>query len=118
MTGKIIDAGLRVHRVLEPGLLETVHEQCLAHELVQRGIVVQHQLALPVVYDGLHLEAGYRLDILVEGQVVIEVKSVEALTRVHHAQLLTHMKLSGCQVGLLMNFNVVLFRDGLKRLFR
>ncbi len=116
LTKTIVDAGLQVHRTLGPGLLETVYEQCLTYELKLRSIEVQRQVTLPVVYGGLRLDAGYRLDILAAGQVVIEVKSTEVLTRLHQAQLLTYLKLSGCQVGFLMNFNVVLFRDGLKRL--
>ena len=116
LTGEIVDAGLKVHRALGPGLLESVYEQCLAHELTGRGIAVQRQVALPVTYDGLRIDAGYRLDMLVEGKIIIEVKSVEALSRLHHAQLLTYLKLSNCRTGLLMNFNAVLFKDGLKRL--
>ena len=116
LTRTIVDAGLQVHRSLGPGLLETVYERCLTYELGLRKVNVQRQVALPVVYGALRLDAGYRLDILAEGQIIIEVKSVEALTRLHQAQLLTYLKLSGCKVGFLMNFNVVLFRDGVKRL--
>ena len=116
LTGVIVDAGLKVHRALGPGLLESVYEQCLAHELAGRGVAVQRQVTLPVMYDGLRIDAGYRLDMLVDGQVIVEVKSVETLSRLHHAQLLTYLKLSGCRTGLLMNFNTVLLKEGLKRL--
>jgi GxxExxY protein len=110
-----IDAGLRVHMRLGPGLLESVYEICLAHELRQRGIVVARQQGLPVVYDRLKLEAGYRIDLLLERKVVLEIKSVDGILPVHQAQLLTYLRLSGCRLGFLMNFNVILFRDGLKR---
>jgi GxxExxY protein len=113
-----IDAGLKVHKLLGPGLLESAYEHCLAHELYTRRIPVQRQVALPVVYGDVTLDAGYRLDLLVASAVVIEVKAVEKLTNLHEAQLLTYLKLSGHRIGLLMNFNVVLFRQGLKRLVR
>jgi GxxExxY protein len=99
VAGTVVDAGLKVHRVLGPGLLESAYEQCLAHELQIRGIPVRRQVALPVVYEGLRLDAGYRLDILVEDKIVIEVKAVEALTRLHEAQVLTYLKLPGCRLG-------------------
>ena len=111
----VVDAGLKVHKALGPGLLESVYEQCLAHELRARSLNVKRQLALPVVYDGLTLESGYRLDILVENAVVLEVKAVDALSRVHEAQMLTYLRLSGHRLGFLMNFNVVLFKQGLRR---
>ena len=116
LTGIIIDAGLKVHRALGPGLLESAYEHCLGYELEKRGIAVQRQVGLPVVYDGLTINPGYRVDILVEGSVIIEVKAVEELTRLHQSQLLTYLKLSGCHVGLLLNFNVALFKNGLKRM--
>jgi GxxExxY protein len=111
----VVDAGLKVHKALGPGLLESVYEQCLAHELRARDLDVKRQLALPVVYDGLTLESGYRLDILVENAVVLEIKAVDALSRVHEAQMLTYLRLSGHRLGFLMNFNVVLFKQGLRR---
>jgi GxxExxY protein len=113
-----IDAGLKVHTVLGPGLLESVYEQCLAHELVQRGIAVDRQIALSIVYEGATLEAGFRIDLLLARAVVLEIKSVDALAPVHQAQLLTYLKLSGCRLGFLMNFNVPLFKDGVKRMVR
>jgi GxxExxY protein len=118
LTGRIIDAGLTVHKALGPGLLESVYEHCLAHELEKRRIRAERQVWLPVRYDGVELDAGYRLDLVVEDDVVIEIKSVDTLTRLHQAQLLSYLKLSGKHVGLLMNFNVELFKQGLKRLVR
>jgi GxxExxY protein len=110
-----VDAGLKVHKALGPGLLESKYEHCLAHELQSRSLSVKRQVALPIVYEGLRLEAGYRLDLLVEDAVIVEVKAVDALTRVHDAQILTYLRLSGRPVGLLINFNVELFKQGLKR---
>jgi GxxExxY protein len=113
---QIVDAGLKVHRALGPGLLESVYEHCLAHELENRGLSVRRQVTLPVVFEDLRLEAGYRLDLLVDDLIVVEVKAVEALSRLHEAQLLTYLKLSGRRLGLLVNFNVELFKNGLRRL--
>ena len=112
----VVDAGLKVHRALGPGLLESAYEACLLHELLQRGIAVQRQVALPIVYDGLELDAGYRLDLLVAGEVIVEVKAVEALSRLHEAQILTYLKLSRRRLGFLMNFNTCLFKDGVRRI--
>ncbi len=112
----IVDAGLKVHRALGPGLLESVYEHCLAHELERRSLGVRHQVVLPIIYEGMTLEAGYRLDLLVENAVIIEVKSVEALTRLHEAQVLTYLRLSERRLAFLMNFNVTLFKQGLKRI--
>ena len=113
---QVIDAGLKVHRLLGPGLLESAYEHCLAHELHTRGLAVARQVPLPIIYDDLRLDAGYRLDLLIEGSIIIEVKSSEALTRLHEAQILTYLKLSGHRLGFLMNFNVALFKQGLRRL--
>ena len=113
---QVVDAGLKVHRALGPGLLESVYEQCLAHELERRGHDVRRQLVLPVVYEGLTLELGYRLDLFVDDAVIVEVKAVEALSRLHEAQLLTYLRLSGRRLGLLMNFNVELLKNGIRRL--
>ncbi len=96
----IVDAGLKVHKALGPGLLESAYEHCMAHELNLRGLSAQRQVLLPVIYAGAKLDAGYRLDILVESSVVVEIKAIDALTRVHEAQVLTYLKLSGCRVGL------------------
>lgn len=112
----VVDAGLKVHKSLGPGLLESVYEHCLAHELSLRGLSARRQVLVPIVYAGEKLDAGYRLDILVENLVIVEIKAIDALTRVHEAQVLTYLKLSGCRVGLLMNFNVALFKQGVRRL--
>ncbi len=111
----IVDAAVKVHSVLGPGLLESVYEACLAYELKERGLKVASQIWLPVVYQGMTLDAGLRIDLLVEDQVVIEMKSVEAILPVHDAQLITYLKLSGHRLGFLMNFNVRLLKDGLHR---
>jgi GxxExxY protein len=111
----LVDAGLKVHRALGPVLLESAYEHCLAHELGARGLRLKRQAILPIAYEGMILDAGYRLDLIVEDRVIIEVKSIDALSRVHDAQILTYLKLSGCRIGFLMNFNVPLFKQGLKR---
>jgi len=110
-----IDAALQVHKSLGPGLLESAYEHCLAHEISRRGLPVQRQLALPITHEGEKLDAGYRLDLVVDGAVIIEIKSIDALAPIHDAQVLTYLKLSGLRVGLLMNFNVAMFKQGLKR---
>jgi GxxExxY protein len=112
----IVDAGLTVHRMLGPGLLESAYEQCLAYELAERGLIFQRQVSLPINYKGTKLDAGYRLDLLVQRSVIVEIKAVEALTRLHCAQVLTYLRLSGFRLGLLMNFNVALFKTGVRRL--
>jgi GxxExxY protein len=115
ITGKIIESAMRVHTALGPGLLESAYEACLAHELKKAGLSVQTQVGLPVVYDDVAVELGYRLDLLVEGAVIVELKAVDKITSLHQAQLLSYLKLSGRKLGLLMNFNVVHLRDGIKR---
>lgn len=107
---------MKVHSVLGPGLLESAYQACLAHELRNRGVQVAVQVPLPLVYEGQKLEVGYRIDLVVEGRVVVEVKSVEALHPIFEAQLLSYMRLSGFGVGLLINFNVLHLRDGIKRM--
>ena len=116
VTGLIITAAMKVHSLLGPGLLESAYQACLAHELRKQGLRVHTEVELPVVYDGEEIELGYRLDLLVEDIVVVEVKCVDALHRVHHAQLLSYMRLSEKQVGLLINFHVSHLRDGIKRM--
>ena len=113
---QVVDAGLKVHKALGPGLLESAYEHCLAYELQSRGLLVARQVPLPIAYEGLQLDAGYRLDLLVEDTIIVEVKSVEALSRLHEAQILTYLKLSNRRLGLLMNFNVPLFKQGVRRL--
>ena len=112
----IIGAAIAVHRALGPGLLESAYEICLAHELERRGNAALRQMALPVVYEAVKLEAGYRVDLMVDGVGVVEVKSVDALAPVHEAQLLTYLRLSGRRLGFLINFNVVLLKQGVKRM--
>jgi len=116
LTEAIIGAAIEVHRVLGPGLLESAYEECLCHELSLRGLRFRRQVPLPVVYKGIRLDCGYHMDILVEDSVVLELKAVDQLLPVHQAQLLTYLKLSGHKIGLLMNFNAVALRNGLKRL--
>ncbi|SDG79265.1 GxxExxY protein [Psychroflexus sediminis] len=112
---KIIGAAIEVHKQLGPGLLESTYETCLAFELRQIGLDVNQQIALPVIYKDVKLNAGYRIDLLVENKVIIEIKSVEALADIHTAQLLTYLKLKDLKLGLLINFNEVLLKNGLKR---
>lgn len=114
----IVDAGMKVHKTLGPGLLESVYEQCLAYELEERGHSVRRQVQLPIAYGTLKLDGAYRIDMVVDDVVIVEVKAVDALTAVHHAQLLTYLKLSDRRLGFLMNFNAALFKQGLKRLAR
>ena len=112
----LVDSMLAVHRELGPGLLESTHQACLAHELHARGIEVRCEVELPVKYKGVEIEAGYRIDILVAECIVIENKSVQALLPIHEAQLLTYLKLSECRLGFLVNWNVPLIKDGIKRM--
>ena len=106
---------MKVHSALGPGLLESAYEVCLVHELTNLGMAVERQVELPVVYEGIHLDAGYRLDILVERKVIVEVKAIEKLLSIHTAQILSYLKLSGHQLGFLLNFNVLHMKDGIKR---
>ena|SRR5205809_262472 len=116
LTQQIIAAALGVHRELGPGMLESAYEACLVFELLQRGFQVERQKPLPLVYRGRTLDCGYRIDLLVENEVIVEVKAVERLEAVHDAQVLSYLRLSGCKVGLVINFNVKwLIRQGVKR---
>ena len=115
-SGAVIDAAIKVHTALGPGLLEGAYAGCLAHELRKRGHLVVQQLALPVLYDGICIDLGYRIDLLVDGAVVVEVKSVGKLAPIHNAQLLSYMKLGGYKLGLLLNFNVPRLKDGIRRI--
>jgi GxxExxY protein len=112
---KIIGAAIQVHRTLGPGLLESTYEACLKYELEKRGLKIQSQVGLPVIYDGMKIDLGYRLDILVEDAVIIELKAVTAITPLQEAQLLSYLKLSGKHLGLLINFNVTRLSDGITR---
>jgi GxxExxY protein len=116
VSAAIINSAMRVHSLLGPGLLESAYDACLAHELRSRGFKVETQVGLPVVYDGEKLDLGYRIDLLVDGLVIVEVKCVEAIHPVHEAQLLSYLRLSGRNVGLLINFHVARLRDGIKRM--
>ena len=115
LTEKIIGAAIEVHKTLGPGLLESAYEACLVHELISQGLSIARQVELPVVYKGQHVECAFRMDIVVEGQVLIELKAVETLLPIHEAQLMTYLKLSGIRVGLLMNFNALTIKAGLIR---
>lgn len=112
----VMDAAFKVHRSLGPGLLESVYEVCLCHELAKNKVSFQRQLGIPIVYDEVRLESGLRLDLLVDGTVIVEIKAVETITSLHDAQLLTYLKLTGKRIGLLINFNTTMLKDGFKRL--
>lgn len=116
ITEEIIGAAMAVHRELGPGLLESAYEACLVFELAELGLKVERQKSLPLEYRGIEVDCGYRIDILVDGRVIVEIKAVEKLQPIHKAQLLSYLKLSGCKVGLLMNFNVRVLKNGIKRL--
>ncbi len=118
LTEKIIAAAMRVDTTLGPGLLESAYEACLVHELLKTGLSARSQVELPVIYDGITLDIGYRTDILVEELVIIELKAVDKILPIHKAQLISYLKLSGKDVGLLINFNVEHLRDGIDRLHR
>src|SRR5205823_18872 len=113
LTEQIIGAAIEVHRELGPGLLESAYEQCFCHELHLRGVAFQCQVDLPVKYKGLGLECGYRIAVLVEDTVVVELKCIEQISPIHHAQLLTYLRLSGKKVGLLINFNESVLKNGI-----
>lgn len=116
LSEKIIGCAIQVHKSLGPGLLESAYEECLFYELKQLGLFVEKQKPLPLIYKDVKLDIGYRLDLLVEKKVIVELKSVEALNDVHIAQMITYLKLSGCKLGLLLNFNVLRLVDGLKKI--
>lgn len=111
----IVDSGLKIHKLLGPGLLESIYEACLAQELQTRGLECKRQVSLPIVYEGITLESAYRADLIVAEAIIVEIKAVEALNSLHQAQLLTYMKLTGLKLGFLLNFNVPLFKDGIRR---
>ena len=115
LTHKIIGAAIEVHRQLGPGLLESAYEECLARELSIRGLFFERQKPIPVVYKGVKLECGYRIDLLVEHQIVLELKAIEQIAAIHEAVVLTYLKLSGITVGLLINFHVAVLKDGIRR---
>jgi len=116
VTKIILDAAFKVHTALGPGLLESVYETCLAYELKMRGLKVESQISLPVVYEGITVDSGLRMDLMIEDSIVVEIKAVESVIPLYKAQLLTYLKLSGIRMGLLVNFNVIHLRDGITRL--
>ncbi len=111
----VLDCSFKVHSALGPGLLESAYEECLFYELRQTGLKVLKQKPLPLIYEDVKMEIGYRVDLFVEDQIIVEIKSVDTLADIHMAQILTYLKLSGCHLGLLVNFNVKHLRDGIKR---
>ena len=111
----VVDCALKVHKALGPELLESAYEECLFFELKKAGLFVEKQKALPLIYESVKLDVGYRIDMMIENKFIVEVKSVEALNEVHLAQVLTYLKLSNCKLGMLINFNVKLIKDGMKR---
>ena len=112
----VVDAAFKVHKTLGPGLLESVYERCLCHELQRRGVAFQSQLFVPIIYDGVRIDAGLRVDLIVAGSVIVELKAVEKIHPLCVAQVLTYLKLSGLRLGLAINFNVPLIKDGIKRI--
>ena len=116
VSGQVVDAAFKVHSALGPGLLESTYTTCLLFELHRRGLTALREVELPVIYEGVQIDCGYRIDLLVEGAVIVEVKSVESVAPLHQAQLLTYLKLSGRKIGLLINFNSLHLKDGIKRL--
>lgn len=116
LSNLVIGTAILVHKELGPGLLESAYETCLAYELAGRGVRFERQKPLPIQYKGVRLDCGYRLDLVVEKQIILEIKAVDQLAPLHEAQMLTYLRMSGCKVGLIMNFNVALFKDGLKRI--
>ena len=116
LTGRIIDCAVSVHKILGPGLLESAYEECLFYELTCNGLNTKKQLPMPLTYKEKKLDTGYRIDLLVEEKIVIEIKSVDLINPIHTAQLMTYLKLSGCRIGLLINFNVVYLKEGIKRI--
>lgn len=111
----VFDCAIKIHRSLGPGLLESAYEACMFHELKKTGILVEKQKPLPLIYEDVKLEVGYRVDLIIENKVILEIKSVDALNDVHIAQVLTYLKLSDCKLGMLLNFNVALIKNGIKR---
>ena len=114
----VFESGLQIHKTLGPGLLESAYEECLYFDLVNAGLEVEKQKSLPLIYKEIKLDAGYRVDFLIENKVIVEIKSIETLHPIHTAQVLTYLKLAECKLALLINFNVSLFKDGVKRIIR
>src|SRR5947209_13746212 len=116
LTEKINGSAISVHRALGPGLLESAYEECLCYEIDQSGLTFRRQVALPIIYKAVRLDCGYRMDIVIEEQVIVELKTVERLLPIHEAQMLTYLKLSGIKIGLLLNFNTPALKDGMRRM--
>ena len=116
LTGQVIGAAIEVHKALGPGLLESAYEECLCHELLLRKISIQRQLAVPIKYKGVNLDCGYQLDIVVANELIVELKACEKVLPIHEAQLLTYLKLTRIKYGLLINFNVPILKEGIKRM--
>jgi len=114
-TREIIGSAIEVHKLLGPGLLESAYEQCMIFELIHKGLHVEHQKPIPLIYKSIKLECGYRLDLLVENCVIVELKSIDAIAPIHEAQILTYLRLSKLKIGLLINFNVTVLKNGLRR---
>jgi len=115
---EVIGAAIAVHSTLGPGLLESAYKECLWYELVKKGLYVEKEKPLPLIYEEVRMDCGYRLDLVVENKLIVEVKAVEALNDIHMAQILTYLKVSGCKLGLLINFNVLRVKDGIRRVIR
>lgn len=115
LTERIIGLAIKVHKALGPGLLESTYEICFAYELEKNGFRVERQKALPVIYEGIIIDCGYRIDLLIDGKIILELKSIEKILPVHEAQLLSYLKLSKCKLGLLINFNTKYLKDGISR---
>ncbi len=112
----VFESGLKVHRALGPGLLESAYEECLFYEINKVGVNIEKQKGLPLIYNDVKLDIGYRVDFILENKLIVEIKAVESLADIHIAQLLTYLKLANCKLGLLINFNTTLFKDGVKRI--
>lgn len=112
----VFNCSLKVHQTLGPGLLESAYEECLYYEVKKTGLEIQKQKPLPLIYEEVKLDIGYRLDIIIENKLILEIKAVDALNEIHFAQLLTYLKLTGCKLGLLINFNVTLIKNGIRRI--
>jgi len=115
---EVIGSAIIVHRTLGPGLLESAYKECLFYELVKKGLFVEKEKPLPLIYGEIRLDCGYRLDLMVENKLIVEIKAVEGLNDIHLAQVLTYLKVSGCRLGLLMNFNVLRVKDGIRRIIK
>lgn len=115
---EVIGSAIIVHRAFGPGLLESAYKECLYYELIKKGLYVEKEKPLPLIYEEIKLDCGYRLDLMVENKLIVEIKAVDALADIHLAQVLTYLKVSGCKLGLLMNFNVLKVKDGIRRIIK